>query len=571
MTRPAERRQAPIDTFLEEVKHYIGLSEADVRLLVAAGPALEPHLPTLAELFYEKILEHPNAARIFSGPAQLTRLKGTLQAWARGLFGGRYDEAYAAERMEIGRRHVQAAVPQKYVIGAMNVVRTFLLEAVDRELVDPGGAIATKRALNKILDLDLNLMCESYFEASVRELRELNARLEAANLELAELSRVKDEFLAHTSHELRTPLNSILGFSKLILDGLCQSRDEERELLGDVFESAQHLLGIVNDILDIAKIEAGKLRLTPERVELRPLFDQVLAVVKVQADEKGLLVVDETARSELPAVRADESRLRQVLINLLGNGVKFTDQGWVTLRADTERVPGHVFIEVQDTGIGIPPEKQVGLFEKFKQVDTSFTRRHGGSGLGLAISQRLVEMMGGRIELDSPGKGLGTTVRFTVPCDISVEEHPHRADYETLLIAGSREGARILVVDNDPGFRKYVKELLAREGFAVITAASFADALDAAERFHPAVAVVDWALPVSPSLAYGDGIDLIATFHRRFTLPAVLVTGHEAARATARLRQRDLNPLPPVLRKPLDAAHLLAAVQQLLHSPTRPS
>ena len=552
-----------MERFLEEMKSYVGLTEADARLIAQAGPALEPHLPALAELFYRKILEHPATARILGGPEQLARLKGTLQHWARGVLAGRYDAAYANERMEIGRQHVRVGVPQRYVISAMNVVRIFLLDAVDRELTGADAA-ATRRALNKVLDLDLNLMCESYLEASVRELRELNARLEAANLEMAELGRVKDDFLAHTSHELRTPLNSILGFSKLILDGLCQNPAEERELLRDVFESAQHLLGIVNDILDIAKIEAGKLKLSPQRVELRPLFEQVLAVVSVQAEEKKLKLVDETAGRDLPPVRADENRLRQVLINLLDNAVKFTAQGGITLRAHTDRVPGHVLVEVQDTGVGVPAEQQAGLFEKFKQVDSSFTRRHGGSGLGLAICRRLVEMMGGQIELKSPGEGRGTTVRFTIPLDVPVEDEPHRARQEALRSAGPSEGVRVLVVDNDPGFRKYAQEVLVREGFAVVTAANFPDALDAVERFRPALAMVDWALPVSPSRAYGDGIDLMASLRQRFSLPAVLVTGHDPARARDQLSARNLKPLPPVLRKPLRAEELLDAVRQLL-------
>jgi len=556
---------------LQEMKSYIGLEESDGRLLAEVGPSLERHLPAMAELFYRKILEHPEAAQIFSGPDQLTRLKGTLQAWGRGVFRGRYDAAYGAERMEIGQRHQRVGVPQKYVISAMNVVRIFLLQAVDEEVPDLEHAARIKRALNKVLDLDLNLICEAYFDASLRELRALNQRLEAANLELAELGQVKDEFLAHTSHELRTPLNSILGFSKLILDGLCQNREEERELLRDVFESAQHLLGIVNDILDIAKIEAGKLHLVPERVELRPLFDQVLAVTAVQADEKKLKLVDETGGAALPPVRADENRLRQVLINLISNAIKFTDEGWVTLRADPARVPGHVFIEVQDTGIGIPPEKQGELFEKFKQVDTSFTRRHGGSGLGLAISRRLVEMMGGRIELESRGIGLGTTVRFTVPVHALVEDRPHRAESEALEVAGPADGVRLLVVDNDPTFRKYLKELLVREGFAVVTTGGFADALDAAERFHPALAIVDWVLPVSPGSVYGDGLELIAALWQRQGLPSVLISGYEQGTVEEALTRRKLAPRPPLLRKPVESGALLAALQKVLRSPARRS
>ena len=555
--------------FLSETKSYIGLDTADAQRLAAVGPALEPHLPAMADLFYTKILEHPNAARVFTGPEQLKRLRLTLQNWARRLFSGQYDLDYAEDRMAIGRRHVVLGVPQRYVISAMDVVRIHLLEAIDKEEPDLQRAAATKRSLNKILDLDLNLMCESYFIASVRELRDLNARLEAANLELNELSRVKDEFLAHTSHELRTPLNAILGFTKLILDGLCQSREEERELLGDVLESAQHLLGIVNDVLDIARIEAGKLKLTVERVEMRPLFEQVLVVVRVQADAKSIRIVDETGAAPLPPVHGDAHRLRQVLINLLGNAVKFTDEGWVSLRASTGAVAGHLQVEVQDTGIGIPRDKQTNVFEKFKQVDTSFTRRHGGSGLGLAISRRLVEMMGGTIALESPGPGLGTTVRFTVPLETPVEDRPHRAVQDQLSIAGPPHGTRVLVVDNDPGFRKFLQRLLASEGFAVVTADGYADALDAADRFHPAVALVDWVLPVSTSLAYGNGIDLVATFQSRFSLPSILVTGHEPERAQAELAQRNLSPAPPILRKPLDAALLRETMQKVIaaHAP----
>jgi len=227
-----------------------------------------------------------------------------------------------------------------------------------------------------------------------------------------------------------------------------------------------------------------------------------------------------------------------------------------------------VLVEVQDTGIGIPREKQADLFEKFKQVDTSFTRRHGGSGLGLAISRRLVEMMGGRIELESPGEGLGTTVRFSVPQFGRVEDRPHRVESEVLEVAGSADGVRVLVVDNDPVFRKYLRELLVRDGFAVVTAASFANALDAAERFHPALAVVDWALPVSPGV-YGDGVDLIAALRQRHSLPTVLITGHELAAVEEALSRRQVVPRPPVLRKPLEGAVLRATVLRLLQSPAR--
>ncbi len=412
---------------LEDLGRYVDFNETDVRNLVEAGPILEPHLPALAQGFYEKILQDSEAAAIFADEAQMKRLRGTLQVWARGLFAGRYDDAYAAERSRIGEVHVRLGVQQRHVIGSMNFVRHFMLQAINKEVPDTDRASEYKHAINKILDIDLNLICESYFEASVKELRALNRRLEEANLELAELSRVKDEFLAHTSHELRTPLNSILGFTRLILDGYCKNTDEEHELMRDVYESAQHLLDIVNDILDVARIEAGKLKLSIEPVELRPLIDQVIAVVGVQAGAKNLQLVDDTRAQTLPAVLADKHRVRQILINLIGNAIKFTDKGRVTLRALPGRVPGHLFFEVQDTGIGIPADMQSKLFEKFTQVDTTFTRRHGGSGLGLTICRHLVEMMGGKIGLESPGDGSGTTVSFSLPLASEDEDRPRRS------------------------------------------------------------------------------------------------------------------------------------------------
>ena len=551
---------------IEELKGYVDFGEADAQDLVGIGPAMEPLFPAMADLFYKRILENPEAAKAFTGNEQLIRVHETLQEWARGLFRGDYGDQYARERERIGEVHVQLGVQQKHIIGSMNLVRHFLLQAVNREVPDPQRASDIKHAINKILDIDLNLMCESYFVASIRELRGLNKRLEDANLELAELSRVKDDFLAHTSHELRTPLNSILGFTRLILDGFCKNPDEERELLRDVYDSAQHLLTIVNDILDVAKIEAGKLKLNPEPVELRPVLDQVLAVVSVQAEAKHLKLVDESSGHDLPAVLADKHRLRQILINLLGNAVKFTDEGWVTLRVLPGRVEGHLQFEVEDTGIGIPADEQARLFEKFTQVDTSFTRRHSGSGLGLAISRRLVEMMGGRIELESPGEGTGTTVRFTLPTAAPVEDHPHRRQADALQVAGPQEGVRLLVVDNDPTFRKFLRDVLTGEGFAVVTADCYTDGLDAAERFRPALAVVDWALPVSTSLIHGDGIDLMAAFRDRFAVPAVLVTGHETDKALTSLAKHGFNPAPAVLRKPVESGQLLATVRQALGS-----
>jgi signal transduction histidine kinase/ActR/RegA family two-component response regulator len=555
------------ETFFEEMKRYVDFTEEDGRLLQSIGGLMEPFYPTMAERFYDRIAEHPDAARVFTGGAeQVERLKRTLQVWVGRLFTGPFDEDYATECYKIGVRHVETGVPQRYMISAMGVVRSHLQEGLSAVLrPQPERLEAARRALDKILNLDLNMMCESYFQESIRNLSELNRKLERANLELAELSRVKTEFLATTSHELRTPLNSILGFTRLVLDGLCETREEERELLRDVLSSAEHLLSIVNDILDIGRIEAGKLRLNSEAVDLRPTLQEAKAVVGVQMAAKHLTLVDETETLSLPRIVADRDRIKQVLINLLGNAAKFTDKGWITLRARHFPERGYVELEVQDTGIGIPPERQRLLFQKFRQVDSSFTRPQGGSGLGLAISRTLLEMMGGRIRLWSAGVGCGTTVTFSLPLWRDLDDPVHIAGREALVAIGNEHGVRALIVDNDPEFRRYLKTALVKHGYYVLAAATADDAVDAARRFRPQVLVVDFALPRRPGAELGDGADVVAQLQTGALVRGVhcfMITGYDPEQVRERLALLQIT--PEILQKPIDAGKFLARLDQLL-------
>jgi signal transduction histidine kinase len=413
-----------MESFIDEMKRYLGFNADEIALLRQLGPRLEKYFPEMADRFYSQIPHHPNAFRVFTGgQAQIARLKHTLQEWAHGLFRGVYDDAYAAERFQIGHRHVRIGLEQKYVFSAMGIVRAFLNDCLLSEIPSSEERRPYASALGKVLDLDLNLMCESYMHATLDNLRKLNEQLERANQELAQASRTKDEFLSHISHELRTPLNSILGFTKIILDRLCTSPEEEHKLLQDVFGSAKHLLGLVNDILDIRRIEEGRLTLRIENVDLRGLLDSTLPLMTVQAAEKGLRLINETAGASLPVVWADEMRLRQVLLNLLNNAVKFTLEGSITVRigASPEAADGPqasprlVRLEIEDTGIGIPPEKREAAFEEFVQLNQMEAQQFRGAGLGLAISRRLVELMGGRIGLESGSQGRGTLAWLTVP------------------------------------------------------------------------------------------------------------------------------------------------------------
>jgi PAS domain S-box-containing protein len=253
----------------------------------------------------------------------------------------------------------------------------------------------------------------------------LYKELELASERAEEASRLKSEFLANTSHELRTPLNGMLGFLKLVLEGMADDPEEQREFIQEAYRSAIHLLNLINDILDIAKIEAGKLELELGPVKLDELMNNVDDFTRNQAQQKKL-----SLNIELPDVRdevilyGNYQRLLQVLLNLVGNAIKFTHEGGVTISAEvvTKKIkfkdmelPGLVKVRVADTGIGVALDKQDRLFQSFSQVDGSLTRSYGGTGLGLAISQRLVETMGGVVNFYSMGEGLGSTVTFTVP------------------------------------------------------------------------------------------------------------------------------------------------------------
>jgi signal transduction histidine kinase len=233
-------------------------------------------------------------------------------------------------------------------------------------------------------------------------------------------NQLKNEFLATTSHELRTPLNGIINCIRIVKEGYCDSREEEMEFLQQADNAAVHLLSIINDILDIAKIEAGKLAVTLEPVDLGKLLKEVINLEIALIQKKGLQLKTPQWEKDL-IVYVDPAKLRQVLLNAIGNAVKFTQSGSITISTCIEKEDAiatnasKVVIKVKDTGIGIDPSQQDKLFRPFVMVDGSTTRQFGGTGLGLAISRNLVELMGGTINLYSAGRGKGTTVTITLP------------------------------------------------------------------------------------------------------------------------------------------------------------
>jgi signal transduction histidine kinase len=237
--------------------------------------------------------------------------------------------------------------------------------------------------------------------------------------QLEEASRHKSQFLANLSHELRTPLNSVLGFTEMLSDGLYGELPEKaKQTLGRITANGRHLLGLINDVLDLSKIEAGQFSLALEDYSLGQIVKTVAAATEPLARAKGLTLAASVADG-LPFGRGDERRLSQVLLNLVGNAVKFTDRGHVNINAIAR--DGRFKVEVRDTGPGIAPEHQARIFEEFQQIDTTSTRQKGGTGFGLAISKRIIEMHGGKIELDSV-VGSGSTFRVTIPIRVDPVE-----------------------------------------------------------------------------------------------------------------------------------------------------
>jgi adenylate cyclase len=328
------------------------------------------------------------------------------------------------------------------------------------------------------------------------ELADLVQRLEVARDEAMEASRTKSSFLTNMSHELRTPLNAIIGLTELLCDNAARFGTEKAlEPLRRVLRAGRHLLHLINDILDLSKIEAGKLDLTLESVVIRPIVDEVLGTARPLAEQnENALELD--CPDKIGSVHADNMRMRQILLNLLSNACKFTKAGTVCLRVTSTTEAGRRWVDfaVSDSGIGMTEEQLGRLFQEFTQADASTTRQFGGTGLGLAISRRLCRLMGGDVTVTSvPGEGSTFTVRLPAEAETVIAAAADAP--ETAVTAEDGARGTVLVIDDDATARELIAAYLAEAGFTIETAANGVDGLKKARALRPAAITLDIVMP----------------------------------------------------------------------------
>jgi len=328
------------------------------------------------------------------------------------------------------------------------------------------------------------------------ERRRAARELERLNEQLAQASRLKSQFLANMSHELRTPLNAIIGVTEMLQeDARDLKRDDEIEPLERVLRAAKHLLALINDILDLSKIEAGKMDIHLESFAIAPLISDVVQTIGTMTAKNGNKVVVNCA-ADIGTMRADQTRIRQALLNLASNANKFTERGTVTIDARRVSQDGRewVTLAVTDTGIGLTQEQMGKLFQDFVQADATTTRKYGGTGLGLAISRRFCQMMGGDVTVTSaPGRGSTFTIRM--PADVGVAQPAAAVRDAARPSARPSAGSTILVVDDDQSVRDLTERFLTREGFSVVKAAGGHEGLRLARELHPAAITLDVMMP----------------------------------------------------------------------------
>ena len=444
------------------------------------------------------------------------------------------------------------------VAGRMRLFETFTSPVFAAD----GGIIGTTGYARDITD---NKAAEETLMAFSDYMEQKNKEVSASLVVAEESTRSKSEFLAVVSHEIRTPMNGIIGMTSMLLEsGLTQ---EQREYAEIVRKSGENLLVLINDILDFSKIEARKLELEPINFNLQTTIDDTIEILGLRAAEKDLQLVSQISPDVPLLLKGDSGRLQQIIINLIGNAIKFTDFGSITINATLDSSEcgfAVIRISVSDTGIGIPKGRRVAIFSPFTQADGSTTRKFGGTGLGLTICRQLSELMGGNIGVDSE-VGKGSTFWFTATFEVLAEgaltEHKPSPTYSAEHKIIAPQGLRILLAEDNVINQKVALSLLGKLGYKADVVANGLEAVQALELINYDVVLMDCQMPEM------DGFE--ATIKIRDAASAVLNHAVPIIAMTANAMKEDREKCLEVgmseyLSKPVRKEGLLAAISAVM-------
>ena len=453
---------------------------------------------------------------------------------------------------------------ERYRADDMEVMTSHQRKTVEEPIAGANGIVWMETYRAPVLDEDGTVLGTVGAARNISERKAAEAAREAALAEAVRLAQQRSAFLAQMSHELRTPLNAILGYAQILRRDTQQLTKRQATGLATIQESGQHLLNLINDILDLARVEAGKLELYPSEVSLSLFLRMVANIIRIKAEEKSLLFTYQVS-PDLPAsVKADDKRLRQVLLNLLGNAVKFTDSGEVTLRVQgaASSHPGkdgegmaRLRFEVEDSGIGMNDEQLSRIFQSFEQVG-EVRRREGGTGLGLAISQQLVRLMGSNIQVKSQlGKGSLFWFELDLPVgSIGIAALP----VPQIVIGYQGPRKKVLIVDDVPQNRAMLMEALQTLGFEVFDAENGQECLDLLDSVRPDLIMMDVMMPVMNGLEATRRIRNLPEFAR---IPIVVASASASPEDESRSDAAGANAFLP---KPLEQDLLLKTIGEQL-------